>query len=127
MLETGIVLLGIANELGKVEGAEGAATWLLEYSAWCTKWSSFLKEYTLKDGKKVYTHERLRKARRGLEKLVRVKAMLTFAGMQREHGGERPSTDNAVAGVNARLRDMLRHHRGLPCSIAPRPSSGGAA
>ena len=34
--------------------------------------------------------------------------------MQQGHGGEWPSTNNAVESVNARLGDMLRHHRGLP-------------
>ena len=34
--------------------------------------------------------------------------------MGQEHGGASPSTNNAVESVNARLRDMLRHHRGLP-------------
>lgn len=31
-----------------------------------------------------------------------------------EHGGERLSTNNAVGGVDARLSDMPRLHRGLP-------------
>ena len=40
--------------------------------------------------------------------------LFTFVEMQQEYGGEWPSTNNAVESVNARLRDMLRHHRGLP-------------
>ena len=34
--------------------------------------------------------------------------------MQQERGGEWPSTNNAVESVNARLREMLYLHRGLP-------------
>ena len=113
-LEAGIELLGIANELKDAKDAESATAWLLEYNAWCVRWESFLKEFTIKDGKKVWTHERLRKARRGLNKLVREGTLFTFVEMQQEHGGEWPSTNNAVESVNARLRDMLRHHRGLP-------------
>lgn len=58
--------------------------------------------------------ERLRKARRGLNKLVKEGTLFTFVEMQQEYGGDWPSTNNAVESVNARLRDMLRHHRGLP-------------
>lgn len=77
------------------------------------KMGSFLREFTFKDGKKAYTHERLRKARRILNKLVRDGTLFAFVEMGREHGGAWPSTNNAVESVNARLRDMLRHHRGL--------------
>ncbi len=113
-LDAGIELLGIANSLKGVKDADAAVGWLLDYNAWCIKWESFLKEFTLKDGKKVYTHERLRKARRSLNKLVKDKTLFTFIEMQQEYGGMWPSTNNAVESVNARLRDMLRHHRGLP-------------
>ena len=47
--------------------ADGATAWLLEYNAWCVKWEPFLREYTFKEGRRVYAHERLRKARRILE------------------------------------------------------------
>jgi len=113
-LEAGAELLDIANRLGDAKDAESATAWLLGYNAWCTKWAGFLKEYTVKDGKRVYTHERLRKARRGLSKLVKEGTLFTFVEMQEEHGGKWPSTNNAVESANARLRDMLRHHRGLP-------------
>lgn len=113
-LEAGIELLGIANKLTDAKDAESATAWLLEYNAWCTKWGSFLKEFTIKDGKRIYTHERLRKARRGLNKLIKEGTLFTFVEMQQEYDGEWPSTNNAVESVNARLRDMLRHHRGLP-------------
>lgn len=113
-LEAGIELLGIANKLKDAKDAESARKWLLEYNAWCVKWESFLKEYTIKEGKKVYTHERLRQARHGLNKLIKDKTLFTFIDMQQQYGGSWPSTNNAVESVNARLRDMLRHHRGLP-------------
>ena len=37
-LEAGIELLGIANKLSEAKDAEAATAWLLEYSAWCTRW-----------------------------------------------------------------------------------------
>lgn len=113
-LEAGVELLGIANGLKDAKDAESATAWLLGYNAWCARWDGFLKEFTVKDGRKVWTHERLRKARRGLNRLVREGSLFAFVEMQLEHGGEWPSTNNAVESVNARLRDMLRHHRGMP-------------
>ena len=113
-LEAGVELLGIANGLKDARDAESATAWLLGYNAWCARWDGFLKEFTVKDGRKVWTHERLRKARRGLNRLVREGSLFAFVEMQLEHGGEWPSTNNAVESVNARLRDMLRHHRGMP-------------
>lgn len=112
--EAGVELLGIANRLMGAKDADSVIEWLLEYNAWCVKWAPFLKEFTVKDGKKAYTHERLRKARRSLNGLVREGTLFTFVEMSQEHGGEWPSTNNAVESVNARLRDTLRHHRGLP-------------
>lgn len=113
-LEAGTELLGIAGRLSRAKDAEAAAAWLLEYSAWCAKWERFLRESAFKDGRKVYAHERLRKARRVLNGLVRDGTLFTFVEMGLEHGGAWPSTNNAVESVNARLRDMLRRHRGLP-------------
>ena len=113
-LEAGIELLGIANKLADARDADGATAWLLEYSAWCVKWESFLREFTFKEGRRVYAHERLRKARRVPNKLVRDGTLFAFVEMGQGHGGAWPYTNNAVESVNARLRDMLRHHRGLP-------------
>ncbi len=113
-LEAGRELLGIANTLKEARDAESAADRPVSYSDWCTKWEGFLREFTLKEGRKQYVHERLRKARRGLNKLVREGTLLTFVEMAREHGGEWPATNNAIESMNARIREMLRIHRGMP-------------
>lgn len=73
-----------------------------------------MREFTLKDGKKQYVHERLRKARHALNKLVQSGELFTFVEMAEERGGIWDSTNNMIeGGVNARLREMLRMHRGL--------------
>ena len=113
-LEAGIELLEIANQLLEVKDASLAAQWLVDYNAWCLKWNSFLKEYTYKEGRKIYTHERLRKARGVLNKLTKNKALFTFIEMQQEYDGSWPSTNNTVESANARIREMLRNHRGMP-------------
>lgn len=113
-LEAGIELLGIANRLMRARDPEAAAQWLADYNAWCVRWEDFLKEFTFKEGRRVYTHERLRRARKSLNKLVREGTLFTFIEMQEGYGGVWPATNNALESVNARLREMLRNHRGMP-------------
>ena len=84
-------------------------------------------EFTLKDGKRQYARERLRKARRALSKLVRSGELFTFVEMAEERGGAWDSTNSMIeGGVSARLREMLRAHRGSRRPGASRRSSGGA-
>lgn len=113
-LECGRELLGIANKLKDAKDAGAAAAWLVGYNEWCTKWERFLREFTIKDGKRLYTHERLRRARRSLSKLVHTGQLFTFVEMEQEQGGAWPSTNNVIESRNARIREMLRLHRGLP-------------
>ena len=113
-LDAGTELLGLANGLLEVRGADGAAAWLAAYAGWRSRWDSFLGEFTVKDGRKAWTHERLRKARGIVDRLVRERTLFAFVEMAEERGGRWPSTNNAVESVNARLRDMLRRHRGMP-------------
>lgn len=73
-----------------------------------------MREFTVKDGKRQYVHERLRKARRALNKLVQSGELFTFVEMSEARGGVWDSTNNMIeGGVNAQLREMLRMHRGL--------------
>ena len=113
-LDCGRELYSLAKKLLKAKDADGAAAWLAGYGEWCTKWERFLREFTLKDGKRQYTHERLRKARNILNRLVREGTMFTFVELQEELGGVWESTNNAIeGGVNAQLRKLLRDHSGM--------------
>lgn len=113
-LDCGCELYSLARKLLKAKDADSAAVWLSEYATWCAKWERFLREFTLKDGKKQYTHERLRKARNILNRLVREGTMFTFVELQEEFGGVWESTNNAIeGGVNAQLRKLLRNHSGM--------------
>lgn len=113
-LECGKELYELAKRLVRVKGRADATAWLVDYHEWHGRWESFLKEHAFKNGKKVYAHERLRKARRGLDKLVREKTLFSFIELEELHGGKWPSTTNVIeGGVNARLRAMLKRHRGL--------------
>ena len=113
-LDAGVELYSLAKRLLKAKDADAAAAWLADYASWCSKWERFLREFTMKDGRKQYAHERLRKARHALNRLVRSGELFTFVEMAQEHGGMWDSTNNMIeGGVNARLREMLRTHRGL--------------
>lgn len=113
-LEAGVELYGIAKKLMCVRSLDEAATWLASLSNWCSMWEAFLKERTVVDGRLQYRHGRLRRARRGLEKLARAGMLFTYLdeGLVRE--GVVPATNNRIeGGINAQLRHMLRTHRGL--------------
>lgn len=113
-LECGRELLKLAKELTKIQHADAAAKWVGDYTNWCTKWENFLREFTLKDGRKIYTHERIRSARHSLNTLVKERTMFTFKELTEELSGTWDSTNNIIEGkFNAQIRLMLRHHRGL--------------
>ena len=113
-LDAGVELYSLAKRLLKAKDADAAAAWLADYASWCSRWERFLREFALEDGRKQYAHERLRKARHALNRLVRSGELFTFVEMAQGHGGMWDSTNNMIeGGVNARLREMLRMHRGL--------------
>ena len=80
----------------------------------CGFWADFLEDVTVVDGARRYTHERLRKARSSLSSLVSAGTLFTYLDPELTKAGPLPATNNMIeGGVNSRLRDMLRNHRGL--------------
>ena len=79
------------------------------------KYQKFLSEVTRDEkGHERPTHERLLKAERSLLKLIQEKIMFTYLDPELCKGFTAPSTNNRIeGGVNSRLREMLRNHRGL--------------
>ena len=78
--------------------------------------TDFLRQVTVdEDGRYRPTHERLLKARNSLIRLLREGTMFTYLDEGLLAETDRiPSTNNQIeGGVNARLRAMLRDHRGL--------------
>lgn len=113
-LEAGVELYGIAKDLLHVNSLDEAAVWLVSFSSWCTRWDNFLKEKTIVDGAVRFKHERLRKARRGLEKLARQGTLFTYLDEELIKQGLVPATNNRIeGGVNRQLRVVLNEHRGL--------------
>lgn len=113
-LQAGRELYGLALELMALEDPSQARWWVERYMQWCAFWSDFLEERTLSEGRLVYTHERIRKARSSLSSLVSKGTLFTYLDPALAAHGPLPRTNNMIeGGVNSQLRAMLRNHRGL--------------
>ena len=111
----GVELYGLAKALLSVTTLREADGWVQALMAWSERWDSFLAETSVDEsGKTRLTHERLVKARRSLVRLVNAGTLFTYLDPTLTSSGPIPSTNNSIeGGVNARLRAMLRDHRGL--------------
>ena len=110
-LPAGQELYALAKDLLHISTYIEANVWIQHYLNWSKKWDTFLQEKTYDEyGRWVYTHERLHRARCGLNKLLAQNVLFTYL--------ENPaysSTNNRIeGGINAQLRAMLHHHRGMP-------------
>ena len=86
----------------------------IHYLQWSGFWADFLEDVSYVDGRRRFTHERLRKARSSLSRLLSAGTLVTYLDPTLAADGPLPRTNNPIeGGVNARLRDMLRNHRGL--------------
>lgn len=113
-LRAGIELYGIAKDLLHIKTLHQADLWVERFMNWCDFWNDFLDEKTMSAGRVEYTHERLRKARRSLVKLINQNTLFTYLDPALVAEGALPATNNRIeGGVNAQLRDILRNHRGL--------------
>lgn len=113
-LQAGTELYGLSKALLSVTTLKEAERWAGLYFEWVDKWAEFLEEETVEDGRRRYVHERLRKARGSLSRLVSSGSLFTYLDPALSGLGELPATNNRIEGaVNAQIRDMLRNHRGL--------------
>ena len=104
----------IARDLMGIETLHQAELWVERYLDWCGFWADFLEDRTVVDGRRVYTHERLRRARSSLSSLVSAGTLFTYLDPALAKAGPLPSTNNMIeGGVNSQLRAVLRNHRGL--------------
>lgn len=126
-LQAGRELYQIALDLMHIETLHQAELWRERYLDWCGFWADFLEDTTLVDGRRAYTHERLRKARRSLSSLVSAGTLFTYLDPELTKAGPLPYTNNKIeGGVNAQLRAILRNHRGLTSLKRVKAISGGA-
>lgn len=114
-LQAGRELYVLALELMHLETLRQADWWVERYLQWREFWAGFLEDASVVDGRRRFTRERLGKARSSLSRPVSRGALFTHLAPALTAGGPLPRTNNPIeGGVNARLRDVLRSHRGLP-------------
>lgn len=111
----GAELYMLAKDLLKVKSKREAQIWTERFIEWIKKYQEFLNEMTIdENGRKRPTHERILKAERSLLKLIRENTLFTYLDEELKKDFSTPSTNNRVeGGINSRLREMLRNHRGL--------------
>ena len=113
-LEAGKRLRKLAIGLSRVRTREDATAWLVAYNQWEQDFHSFLDERsTYADGSIEDTHQRLVKARRMIRKRIKEQHLFTFLDDELSEQGPISATNNRLESCNARLRDMMRRHRGL--------------
>lgn len=113
-LAAGKRLRKLAVELSRVKTQENATAWLIAYNQWEQDFHSFLDEQsTYADGSIEDTHQRLVKARCMIRKRIKEQHLFTFLDESLTANGAIPATNNRLESCNARLRDMMRRHRGL--------------
>ncbi|WP_251178265.1 IS1249 family transposase [Adlercreutzia agrestimuris] len=113
-LLAGAELYGLAKELMHLDTLAQVDWWVERFGQWCSFWSDFLEEKSYIEGRFVYTHERLRKARSSLVTLSNQGTLFTYLDPKLCLEGSLPKTNNRIeGGVNAPLRSLLRNHRGM--------------
>lgn len=115
--QAGADLYGLTKGLFSIETHDGAVLWIQDFFHWKTLYHDFLEERNTEGD---YLHERLRKARASLDRLIREGTLFTFIDtdlrtqLSLADDESLPATTNAIESLNSRLRAMLRHHKGLP-------------
>lgn len=113
-LQAGKELYALAKELLHIETLHQADWWVERHMQWCEFWADFLEETSIVDGRKVYTHGRIREARSGLTRLVSKGVLFTYLDPGLTAEGPMPAMNNRIeGGINAQLRAVLGNHRGL--------------
>lgn len=112
----GIELYVLAKDLLHLETKGEMESWVTRFIEWMQKYNRFLSQLTYDEyGNSRYTHERLIKAQNSIMRLLKENTMFTYfdEGLKKELD-KIPRTNNQIeGGINSRLREMLRAHRGL--------------
>ena len=109
----------LAKDLLHLKNKAEAEKWVHRFIDWMERYQTFLNQVTIdENGQRRSTHERLVKARNSLIRLIGDGTLFTYLDEELLRTIEKiPSTNNQIGGgVNARLRAMLRDHRGLNMS-----------
>lgn len=107
--EAGQVLWILMRSVWQVRTHDDAARWIDSFHAWEIQYESFLKERStsLESGRWWYTHRKVRAARTHIRNAL--PHLFTFI----EIPGVPRTTNHVEGGVNSRLKELVRRHRGL--------------
>lgn len=107
--EAGRQLWHLVRSVWDVDCQKGARAWRQQFASWEAIYAGFLAErsHSLETDRWWYTHRKLRSARAHIQNALPY--LFTFIEMPGV-----PRTSNHVeGGVNARLKELIRRHRGL--------------
>lgn len=107
--EAGQALWSVMRSIWNVRTPAEAKTWCARFAVWDTRHTPFLKERSRspETGRWWYTHRKLRAARSHIANALPY--LFTFT----EIAGAPRTTNHVEGGVNARLKELVRRHRGL--------------
>lgn len=107
--EAGRQLWALVRSLWNIQSRLEAEPWTQQLTSWEAQYAGFLMERSrsAETGRWWYTHRKLRAARSHLKKsLPHLFAFTEVSGVPR-------TTNHVEGGVNARLKELVRRHRGL--------------
>lgn len=107
--EAGRQLWALVRSFWNIQTGIDAETWTQELTSWEAQYTDFLMERSrsAETGRWWYTHRKLRAARSHLKKSLPY--LFTFTKVS----GVPRTTNHVEGGVNARLKELVRRHRGL--------------
>lgn len=115
--EAGKALLGLANQLRTVSTPEDAGKWLSLLQHWYRVYRDYINEktYAAEPGSRKWwwTHQRVRKAYKRLERLARSGYLFTWLDPKITGLDIQRTTSRLEGGINAAIRRLLNTHRGL--------------
>lgn len=111
----GMELYNLGKDLLKIRTKEESNKWTKRFKEWSLKYKEFLSQRTYyENGSSRPTHEKLLKAQRSIFKLLKEDTLFTYLDETLTKEFRIPATNNRIeGGINSRLREMLRLHRGL--------------
>lgn len=134
-LPAGKEILDLTRQLMTVSDLDAAAEWMGAYVTWETRWAALLTERTYASSTTErpswarpsqrwwYTHIRLRRVQGLYRQLVRDQALFPWLDDAYLDHGQRTvdrTTSRLEGGPNNAIKHLLRHHRGLSNTHAPR-------
>ena len=122
-LQAGRELYALAVELMHLDTLRQADWWVERYMQWCGFWADFLEDVSYVDGRRVYTHERLRKARSSLSRLVGAGTLFTYLDPRARLGG--PAAAHQQRHRGRGQRPAARHAQEPPRHVGHAAREGG--